>query len=195
MKVQEKKARSYKMRKICMVILATTVSLIMAIPAISGEKRPVRADKEKRQEIRKKMDLLRNWRLMDELELDEEQAIRFFNALKGSDEREHQLMDEGLADVKKLRDALGNEKIDEKEIQALLNKMNTNMNAMHELRNQRFSAIKSILTIKQQAKFVLFEMNFRKDMVGLAGKAMNMGFHPPRDEEPGRGPEFMPHRP
>lgn len=184
------------MKKIGIVILAAAIFLTMAIPAISGEKPPAKPGKEKMQEIRKKMDLLRNWRLMDELELDEEQAIKFFKALKGSDEREHQLMDEGFADMKKLRAALDNEKIDEKEIQALLNKMNANMNAMHELRNQRFNAIKSILTIKQQAKFVLFEMNFKKDMVGMAGRAMNMGPRPPRGGEPDHGPdEPMPDRP
>jgi hypothetical protein len=183
------------MKKIGIIFMTSAIFFILAIPAISVERFPAKPDKEKMEQVRKKMDLLRNWRLMDELNLDESTAIKFFKSLKGIDDRERQLMDEGFDLIDKLRDATDKEKVDEKEIQILLHKIKANMDAHYELKKQRFDSVKSILTIEQQAKYMLFEMNFRKDMVGLAGKAMNMGPHPPRDEEPGRGPEFMPHRP
>lgn len=188
------------MKKIVIGIVIAALFCLVTFPAFTMEKPPAKPDKEKMEQVRKKMDLLRNWRIMDELNLDEATAIKFFKALKTFDDKERQIFDEGFGLTDKLREAVEKEKTDDKEIQSLINKIDANMDALNDLKKQKFEAMKSLLTPAQQGKFILFEMNFRKDMIGLAGKAMNMGPHPMREMEPGPGgpggpDQQMPHRP
>lgn len=162
------------------IAVITALMGLLAMPVLAFEREQPKPDREqprpereRMEKIRQKMEFLRNWKLMDELKLDEAAASKFFSTLKSYDERDRKLMDEGFDLVKQLKNAIDQGKNNEKELQSLINKMRANLEAQQNLKLQRLDAVKGLLTIEQQAKYVLFELNFKREMIGLAGKAMN----------------------
>jgi len=184
----------YKMKTFGRIFILAAIISLVALPALSIDREQWKPDREKMEKIRHKMEFLRNWKLMDELKLDEATASKLFNAMKGFDERNRKIMDEGFDLVKQLESIVEKGNGNEKEIQALITKLRTNMEAGHNLKLQRIDAVARLLTVEQQAKYILFELSFKREMVGIAGRAMNRASRPMRggglEEGPGPMPEI-----
>jgi Spy/CpxP family protein refolding chaperone len=82
--------------------------------------------------------------------------------------------------MRTLRRALKTTKPDETKLKATLEKLVQNRHAMDELRDKEISGLKDILTIEQQARFVIFQQEFRHEMLGMISGARGGG-------GPGRG--------
>jgi hypothetical protein len=115
--------------------------------------------------------------------------------MKGFDERNRKIMDEGFDLVKQLEGIVEKGNGNEKEIQALITGLRANMEAEHNLKLQRIDAVAGLLTVEQQAKYILFELSFKREMVGIAGRAMNRASRPMRGGGPEEGPDPMPETP
>jgi Rad3-related DNA helicase len=192
MKITSIKKEYYKMKIFGRIFILAVIIGLVALPALSFDREQRRPDKEKMERIREKMEFLRNWKLMDELKLDEATASKFFSAMKGFDERNRKIMDEGFNLVKQLKNIVEKGNSSDKEMQALIAKLRANMEAEHNLKLQRIDAVKELLTVEQQAKYILFELSFKREMAGIAGKALNRASRPMRGERPEEGPGAMP---
>jgi Spy/CpxP family protein refolding chaperone len=105
---------------------------------------------------------LRLWKLMEALSLDEEMSLKLFPVIKKYEQRSEELWNSKRGDMDALRAAL--EADDEAGIEKALNRVEETRSALHELKEAKSQELKDILTVKQQAQYMLFEKSFRREI-------------------------------
>lgn len=158
-------------------------------------------DAKKRAEVRKKIEAVKIWRLTEELKLDEKTSARLASFLSAMDENRRGLMHERMETMKDLRTILKTKKPDEKKLKADLDKLEKNRREMVELDGKETGGVKDILSVEQQARYVIFQQEFRRELRGMISGARGngQGVHGPASrtgEGPGsgNGPERTPVR-
>src|SRR3990170_3149412 len=103
------------MKKLIKISILTVVLALLGMPAFAQRQMPgpLPDDRrgggggppsgERREEIRKKIEAIRIWRLADELKLDEKTAARFFPVLSSLTQRRHELLRENMETERELR--------------------------------------------------------------------------------------------
>ncbi|HLE42036.1 MAG TPA: hypothetical protein VI956_11060 [Nitrospirota bacterium] len=130
---------------------------------------------ERREEIRKKIEAIRIWRLTDELKLDEKTAARFFPVLSSLTQRRHELLRENMETERELRLYLEAGRPDEKKIKTALDKMEKIHHEMTRLTEKEIDATKEYLTVEQQARYYLFQQDFQREMREMISGARGGG--------------------
>jgi Spy/CpxP family protein refolding chaperone len=130
---------------------------------------------QKREELRKKIEAVRIWRLTETLKLDAATSAKLAPLLNAYDQQRKDIMREQMETMKELRHALKTSKPDETKLKTALEKLVRNRHAMDELRDKEINGMKEILTIEQQARFVLFQHEFRREMLGMIAGAREGG--------------------
>jgi Spy/CpxP family protein refolding chaperone len=130
---------------------------------------------EKREEIRKKIDAVRIWRLTEALKLDANTSAKLSSLLSSVDHRRREILREQTGTISILRFAVRAPKPDEAKIKAYLEKLDKNHLEMQELTNSERNGLKNILTIEQQARYVVFQHEFMREMRGMIGSAHGGG--------------------
>ena len=138
------------------------------------------AMEEKREAIRKKIEAVRIWRLTEELKLDTGTSAKLASILSSMDQQRRDIMREQMAVMRELQQSLKSSKPDETKLKDSLEKLEKNHHAMQELRDREFKALKDILAIEQQARFLVFQQQFQREMRGMISGARGGG--------QGRGP-------
>jgi Spy/CpxP family protein refolding chaperone len=134
---------------------------------------------EKREEIRKKIDAVRIWRLTGALKLDVNTSTKLSSLLSSVDHRRREIFREQAGTISVLRFLIRAPKPDEARIKASLEKLDKNHLEMQELTNSERNGLKNILTIQQQAEYVVFQHDFMREMRGMIGGArVNPGTGP-----------------
>ena len=152
---------------------------------------------KKREEVRKKIETVRMWRLTEELKLDEKTSARLASFLSSLDEKRRVLMHERMETMRELRAALKAGNPDEKKLKADLDKMEKVRRDMMELEGKELGGIKGILSVEQQARYVVFQQEFRRELRGMIEGAREggPGMRGPRSRQSeGRGPDNVPER-
>lgn len=143
-------------------------------------------DAKKREEVRKKVETVRMWRLTEELKLDEKTSARLASFLSALDEKRRGLMHERMETMGDLRALLKTEKPDEKKLKTDLGKLEKTRREMMELEAKEISGVKDILSVEQQARYVIFQQEFRRELRGMIAGARGGG---QGMRGPGSGPE------
>ncbi len=138
-----------------------------------------RLSEEKREEIRKKIEAVRIWKLTEALKLDENTAAKLSAFLSSVDQQRRDIMREQMETMRELRQTLRSGKPEEPKLKAAIDKLEKNHHAMAEIRNREISGLKNILTTEQQARFLIFQQEFRRDIQRMISGARGNG--------PGRG--------
>jgi Spy/CpxP family protein refolding chaperone len=144
---------------------------------------------ERREEVRKKIEAVRIWRLTEALKLDAPTSSKLSALLSSFDQQRRDIMREQMTTMRQLRHILDSPKPDESKIKTVLDRLEKNQRAMQALRDKEFGGVKEILTIEQQARFLLFQQEFRREMQGMIANARRGGPGPRgglRGEGPGR---------
>jgi hypothetical protein len=119
---------------------------------------------ERREEIRKKIEAIRIWRLTEELNLDEKTAARFFPAISGLAQKRNELMRENMETQRELRLYLDAEKPDEKKMKAALDRLEYIHRETAKLTEKEIGITKDLLTVEQQARYYLFQQDFQREI-------------------------------
>lgn len=119
---------------------------------------------ERREEIRKKIEAIRIWRLTEELKLDEKAAAKFFPVLSSLTQRRGELLRENGEAQRELRLYLESDRPDEKKIKASLDRLERNHHELMRLQEKEIEATKDYLTIEQQARYFLFQQDFQREI-------------------------------
>ncbi len=130
---------------------------------------------ERREEIRKKIEAVRIWRLTEELKLDATTSAKLSSLLSSLDQKRRDIQREQMEAMRELRFSLKAAKPDESKIKPLLEKLEKNHRAMQELRDREIKGMKEFLTIEQQARFLLFQQEFQREMRGMIAGARGGG--------------------
>lgn len=130
-------------------------------------------------------ELLRMWRLVDELAIDEQQAERVFPVF-----RRHRVQRDSLAMVRiraltRLRKQLEGD-ADEAELSALILQARAAAVELRQAEEGFAAELTTVLSTRQQAQLLLFDSSFRSDLQDVVRRMRGGGRQAP--EGPERGP-------
>jgi Spy/CpxP family protein refolding chaperone len=146
-----------------------------------GSDRTGPPSEKRREAVRKKMEAVRIMRLTETLKLDEETAAKFIPLITSLEQKRRDLIRENQQAMRELREYLASKNPDEKKLKSVMEKMGKTHQEMMKIREKEIEAAKGSLTIEQQAKYLLFQQDFMREMRGMiSGARGGMGS--------GRGP-------
>ncbi len=125
------------------------------------------ADDAKRDEVRKKVEAVRMWRLIEDLKIDEKTSTQLASFLSSIEEKRRSLMKANVATMRDLRAAVKSERPDERKLRPLLDKIEKIQNELVGLREKEIAGIKGMLTVEQQARYLVFQQQFRREVRGM----------------------------
>jgi Spy/CpxP family protein refolding chaperone len=138
-------------------------------PGFGGDEPPPPV--EKREEIRKRIELIRMWKLTEELDLTEETGSKLFPILRKYDEKWIKLQRERQKTMKQLRKALSDEAASDEEIEEGIDKVERNALGTSDLIRQQREELKGVLSPRQQATFILFQRGFQREIREIMAEA------------------------
>jgi Spy/CpxP family protein refolding chaperone len=111
-----------------------------------------------------RLELIRMWRLVDELQIDGEQAARLFPFWSSHRRERRELHQRRKKAADELVDLLKREEIGEEILKEKLEKVRGIDQEKEELARVFHEKMAELLTVRQQARLLLFEDRFRKDL-------------------------------
>ncbi len=144
--------------------------------------------RERMEEARERIETLKMWKLTKALDLDETTSSRLFPVLNKYDKKRHGIERDLRDGMSKLREALrGRSELNLKDI---INNLDYNHRELQRINDEEWAEIKKILTIEQQAKFIIFRQEFDRDIKKIIAEAKERRF-----EKRGRNKPEMPRMP
>jgi Spy/CpxP family protein refolding chaperone len=133
--------------------------------------------KQQRDRVRKRIETLKMWKLTKALDLDETTSAKLFPILNKYDKRKaeiHQTLREGM---REMRRSLKENRTDQ--LKNILAMLEDNRRALHSINSEEWAEMKKVLTVEQQAQFILFRHQFDREVHKLIDDA--------RERRKGRG--------
>ena len=151
------------MKRMILIAISAAVLTVAAVaqPAPPDEGRPPK------ERLRKRIEIVRIWKLIETLELTEEQSMRFFPVLSASDRAKEEFKSERDRLLNRIAELVRAGDADEKELSAILDTLEQIRLHQFEAETAFLAEIDKILTVKQKAKLALFEKAFREEVRGL----------------------------
>ncbi len=142
------------------LVIALLVSFL-GLPSAS-----LAASKVNEARIMEKVETIRNWRLMDVLNLSQERAQKLFTILRGFDLQRRKLMQERRVLREKLRKASRSKAV-KGDIRAIsLKYLNVGVE-LARLRVKELKALEKELSPQEEAKYVLFTERFNREIMRM----------------------------
>ncbi len=126
---------------------------------------------ERREQIRKKIEALRVWRMTEALDLDEKTAAKFLPAISALSNKRNELTRENLETMRELRIYLKADRPEEKKIRSALDRLENIHHELTNIRDKENNAAKDHLSIEQQAKFIIFQQEFQREISDMLAGA------------------------
>jgi hypothetical protein len=131
----------------------------------------------------KHFEMLRMWRLVEELEIDEAQAMKVFPAF-----RRHRVLQDSLKQRhRRLLSVVTSqleEQVDDETLQVSIRNVQQATEAIDRAETAFEEDLAKLLTTRQQARLLLFDSSFRMDLVDIVRRMRGGGG--PTGEGPGR---------
>jgi Spy/CpxP family protein refolding chaperone len=102
-------------------------------------------------------------RLIETLDLKEEQAVRFFTRMKDFEKKRHELQKAKGEALDKIEQAI-KDGVDDKTLEKLFQDVPAADMRIGEERAKFFNGLTDILTVQQRGKLMLFERSFERDL-------------------------------
>ena len=140
--------------------LFMTISvLLLAAAQVTGQRLEGRP-----QFSAQRMELLRLWRLVDELKIDEAQAEKLFPVWSRHRRQRQELQAERKRMAAELRDLLDGDDVDDGALEKRIGEIRDLDKKRGELETTMNSELAKLLSVRQQARFLLFNQQFRGDL-------------------------------
>ncbi len=133
--------------------------------------------KGQRERVRQRIETLKMWKLTKALDIDEATSAKIFPLLNRYDKRKAEIHNNIREGTEELRTSLQENKTDE--LKDILAKLEENHKVLQSINDEEWAEMKKVLTIEQQAKFVLFRQEFDREVRKLVTDA--------REKRQGRG--------
>ena len=138
---------------------------------------PMRMGRDEPPQAMERVERWRKMRLIEVLELKEEQSVRFLPRMNEHERRMIDLRKEKDNALDKI-DRLVRNRADEKEIEGVFPEFFAVSGRMDAERQNFFNSVGDILTVEQRAKFLLFERHFEREL-REAMREVSRRRHPP----------------
>jgi len=156
------------------------VVAVLSLPAFA-QQGPLRGpaggppSDEQREEVRKKMEVVRMSRLTEELKLDEKTAARFIPIITALNQKRRALMKENRHAMQELRTEVNATQPDEVRMRTAIGRIEKNQREIASLREKELQAARENLSVAQQARYMLFNQEFVREMRGMMEGARGSG--------------------
>jgi hypothetical protein len=166
-----------------------------------------RGDKGKKEDVRELVKALYIWKITQALELTEEQSVKLIPRLSLIDKKKQDISGKVRELTGKLRDGLNREETSEDALKETIAEILKLRAEQRELELQGEKIAQEVLTVEQQAKFIVFLQDFQKQIHRLIRQTKDLrerqgdrrGPPPPRESErrftPPPEPEDFPPEP
>ncbi len=144
---------------------------VLLIPAILAAQPPGKMGGRMMKQRREQMEMLRIWKMTDELELTEKQAEKFFPRLRSEDGRIEELENERQTIFRELHQSVKEGKINAKELDAKIDKVAGIETEIIRKRAEFLRGMDGILSTEQRAKFMVFRHRFKARMMDMMQEA------------------------
>jgi len=141
--------------------------------------------KQQRDKVRERIETLKMWKMTKALDLDEATSEKVFPILNKYDKRKAEIHQELRDGMRSLRQSLSENRTGE--LQDILSGLEENHKALQSIKDEEWAEMKKVLTIEQQARFILFRQEFDREVHRLIADA--------KDRRTGRGGKFKGGRP
>ncbi|MBI5074431.1 MAG: hypothetical protein HZB62_04595 [Nitrospirae bacterium] len=141
--------------------------------------------KEQMEKVRKKIETMRMWKLTSALDLNEKISAQVFPVLNSYDKKRAEAEAAVRDGMRELREAVKEK--NEAKMKAALGRLEQSHTALQRTNDEERADLRKILSVEQQAKFVLFQQEFNREIRKLIGEARER-----RGEGPGRDQRFPP---
>lgn len=149
------------MRKRTQFIILISSILIFLVQA-SFAQPPQRFEERKR--VRERIETLRLWKMIEFLDLTPEQSDEFLPLLHKFQKAQKDLEKAKVEIFKDLKNELGSEEVNEKKIQEILVRLEKNREELERERKSFLIDSRKTLTLIQEAKLILFEQRFEREL-------------------------------
>ena len=161
-------------------LFAMTLALIMALslgvgqvlaqptPPPQGEERPM--NQERREELRKRVELIWMWKLTEELNLTEEEGTKVFPLLSTYEEKKRELREENRRLVRELKQMI-DAGASEGDLKKAIRSLEENDQKLSKVKKEGFNELAKILSVEKQARYIVFQEHFQREIHGLIKKA------------------------
>jgi len=161
-------------------LFAMALALIMALglsggrlfaqtaPPPQGEERPM--DRERAEELRKRVELIWMWKLTEELDLTEEEGAKVFPLLRQYEEKKRELREENRRLVRELQQMIA-DKASEGDLKKAIKALEENDRKRNKVQKEGSDKLAKVLSVEKQARYIVFQEHFRREIHGLIQKA------------------------
>jgi hypothetical protein len=127
-------------------------------------------DRERAEELRKRIELIWMWKLTEELDLTKEEGAKLFPLLSTYEEKKWELREESRRIVQTLKQMI-DDGASEGDLKRTIRSLEDNERKRNKVEEEGFSEIAKILSVEKQAKYIVFQEYFRHEIHGLIKKA------------------------
>lgn len=145
--------------------------LLLTMLALSGLPDTVKAEpqdfdrppnKEQMERVRERVETLRIWKLTKALDLDEKTSAQLFPVLNRYDKKRAETHNAIRNDMRELRDSVREKR--EGRIRNVLERLENDHTALQRVNDEERAELKNILTIEQQANYLIFQHEFEHEI-------------------------------
>ncbi len=129
--------------------------------------------KEKREKVRERIETMRMWKLTQALDLDETTSAKLFPLLNTYDRKRAGIQNEIRSSMKELREALDANQ--DSALTALMDRLEAGHKKLETIKEDERNELKKVLTPRQQAQFLLFNMKFNHEIQSMIRAARGKG--------------------
>ena len=171
------------MRKVLIILMAVLITGVFAGYGYSHQQgRDGFGNPPGKEELRERIGMMRIWKLTEALDLDEKTALRLFPVLHKYGKERAEIHESAGKDKKELKEAL--EEKSYGQIKGILERLERIQKKLQELNEEEKAELRDILTIEQQAKFILFHHDFARRVKKIVAEAKERRFVKDRLERP-----------
>lgn len=176
-KRKEEKMKRYVTKMVLLLFfMLGSASAVMAEPRGDFDAPPT---KEQMEKVRSRIETLRMWKLTKALDLDEKTSAQLFPLLNKYDKKRSELERTLRDNIRELRESLSGKR--EGQVKSILERLEQNHKAMQGIKDAEWDELKGILTVEQQARFILFQLEFEREIRRIIEETRGR-----RHERPGR---------
>jgi Spy/CpxP family protein refolding chaperone len=139
---------------------------------------PWKEGKDPREKSRERIQMMKIWKMTETLKLDREGAARFIAVNNYYEEARRKAHRDFHDDIQKVRNALRDMNPPERELRELVNRLKNRRKEINDLENKQLEEEMNLLKTEQQARYFIFQIDFRREMDDLIREVQ--GERPPR---------------
>jgi hypothetical protein len=148
---------------------------------------PWRDAKDPREKARDRIQMIKMMKLTETLRLDQEGAARFFAVSTQYEENKRKIRKDLHEDIERLHHLMRDSNPPERDLRETISRLKNKRRDMDALSQRQMEEELNLLRLDQQARYILFNIDFRRDMDEMIREVREE--RPPR---PGPGSEAQP---